>query len=157
MKNNKPSDELSQQNNQDDNGFYKTVGDLQKSEFIQFLQDNAVVPFRLIGAALQWAELEDREKRRGPRRNNPYWDAVLLYIWFQFVKREREEQGRVVEGEIYCSPSYIRNALHWGKTRYKTAVETLKKYNLISRHVKEWHNEKTGRFQTAQTWWAIWN
>ena len=41
---------------------YQTVADLQKDEFIRFLRSNAVVPFRLIEAALRWAEIESQRK-----------------------------------------------------------------------------------------------
>ena len=137
------------------NEIYHTVADLQKSEFIEFLQSNAVVPFRLIADALRYSELLGLEKQRV--KGNHYWDAILLYVWFQYVKKIREEKGQLIDNELYASPSYIRNGLHWGKDRYGKAINILKDNHLISKHVKEWHNEKTGRFQTAQTWWAVWN
>ena len=134
---------------------YHTVADLQKSEFIEFLQSNAVVPFRLIAEAIRYSEMMSFERQR--IKSNHYWDAVLLYVWFQHVKAKRENMGLLVDNELYASPSYIRNGLHWSKARYGKAVGVLKEHHLVSKHVKEWHNPTTGRFQTAQTWWAIWN
>ena len=67
---------------------YHTVSDLQKSEFIEFLQSNAVVPFRLIAEAIRYSEMMSFERQR--IKSNHYWDAVLLYVWFQHVKAKRE-------------------------------------------------------------------
>lgn len=140
---------------QEDLELHETVADLQKTEFIRFLQENAVVPFRLINSALRHSELMRFDKKT--IKCNPYWEAVQLYVWMQHLKASREIEGKLVDNELYASPSYIMKGLNWGKARYRRAIGVLKKYHLISRHVKEWRNEETGRIKHSQTWWAVWN
>jgi hypothetical protein len=123
---------------------YQTVDGKTKGDHIEWLQQSAVIPYKLVSIAIDQTTIEVfNAKRKGKRvRYTPYWDAILLYSWLQYTHTMHEEMDRLQENIMRCTTTYAMKAMHWGHKRTKNAIDILLTHNLIKKKRFTLRNEK---------------
>ena len=123
---------------------YYTRDDEAKRETIEWLQQSAIVPHKLISIALDQTKVQVFNAKKGSKRvtATPTWDAINLYIWLQYTHKWHEHEGRLQDGVMRCTSTYAMKALHLSHKRIKAAIDVLTTHDLISKKRYTLRNER---------------
>ena len=104
-----------------------------KSEVVEWLTESAHVPLTLVYDALERTKTLQRIKKPGKRFDHTsVWDAIQVYIWIQYIDRQREKDG-VKDNVLWCTTTYVMKAMEWKHARTRDAITVLETKNLLTR------------------------
>ena len=124
--------------------------------------NNAFVPYSMISTVIEdiqakktWNDLILPNKKKPRVTGSIFLDAIILYLYFQYVFNQQKKQNRLKDGMFECSRSYACTALSWSPTRYSKAYSTLECNHIVSRETKYVFNAQTGQIMRKSTFLSL--